>query len=532
MQVPSWVCSNVAVAETVMVPESSVTLPAAEGGEVTIPGLGQGEIRCRLLSYTRREGQPGAKPGAKLAELSPGLIIHCHGGGFVSQSPDSHEIYLRDWAKETDVPILSIDYSLAPEAPFPRPLDEIVLVYAWALNHLQLLGSTGEQICVAGDSAGGNLSLAMVLKCQALGIRAPDGAVIMYAPLLLDMVPSPSRLMSMMDPLIPLGFMLTCLDAYAGVNKIDQDEYGNESPLREERVRKTSSISEYIESNMSILKEIDILNGNEDDPLERPDSEESFVVIPHDEDFPASPKKESNDNTLSNNSTPPSPKGILKLKPSGSLPDSSGSCSPQEFSPQRPMDYVEEFLKRYNTTEKQVAKNQSCNDQLSIFDLPADLTYNLHRKCCQWSRACLDRMSTMVTDSRRLIQPHSGATIPAALPWYKPPEHHQVLSDKFKKMKILASNPFMSPYYASDAQLKKLPPLYILSLDYDPCLDDSVMLVRRLKKLKCPVQFNILTGLPHGFLNFAFFIKEANDGSKLCINMLKSALNIKCRVKL
>lgn len=42
------------------------------------------------------------------------LLFHCHGGGFVAQSSKSHEIYLREWAVALDIPIISVDYSLAP----------------------------------------------------------------------------------------------------------------------------------------------------------------------------------------------------------------------------------------------------------------------------------------------------------------------------------------------------------------------------------------------------------------------------------
>lgn len=42
------------------------------------------------------------------------LIFHCHGGGFVAQSSKSHELYLREWAVALDIPIFSVDYSLAP----------------------------------------------------------------------------------------------------------------------------------------------------------------------------------------------------------------------------------------------------------------------------------------------------------------------------------------------------------------------------------------------------------------------------------
>ncbi|CAG2068831.1 unnamed protein product, partial [Timema podura] len=77
---------------------------------------------------------------------SPVLIIHCHGGGFVAQSSRSHEVYLREWASHLKVPILSVDYSLAPQAPFPRALEEVLYAYCWAINNCHILGSTAEKI--------------------------------------------------------------------------------------------------------------------------------------------------------------------------------------------------------------------------------------------------------------------------------------------------------------------------------------------------------------------------------------------------
>lgn len=63
-------------------------------------------------------------------------------------------MYLRYWAKELQIPILSIDYSLAPDAPFPQAVNEVYYAYVWALNNLEKLGSTGEKIIFCGDSAG------------------------------------------------------------------------------------------------------------------------------------------------------------------------------------------------------------------------------------------------------------------------------------------------------------------------------------------------------------------------------------------
>lgn len=147
----------------------------------------------------------------KVEPPSKGLLIHCHGGGFVAQSSKSHECYLRGWAKALNVPILSIDYSLAPAAPYPRALEEVLYAYCWALKNCQLLGSTGGTIIAAGDSAGANLLLATSLKCIQLGLPLPKGLFIAYVPTLIDFVSSPARLLCMMDPLLPFGFLLRCL---------------------------------------------------------------------------------------------------------------------------------------------------------------------------------------------------------------------------------------------------------------------------------------------------------------------------------
>ena len=79
------------------------------------------------------------------------LVIHCHGGGFIACTSASHEIYLREWAAKLEVPIFSIDYSLAPEAPYPRALEEVFYAYCWALNNAHLLGSTAERVVLVGE---------------------------------------------------------------------------------------------------------------------------------------------------------------------------------------------------------------------------------------------------------------------------------------------------------------------------------------------------------------------------------------------
>lgn len=81
---------------------------------------------------------------------------------------------------------------------------------------VRLLGSTAERVCLAGDSAGGNLCITVSMKAMSSGIRVPDGIVAAYPATLLTTDASPSRLLTLIDPLLPLGVLTKCVNAYAG----------------------------------------------------------------------------------------------------------------------------------------------------------------------------------------------------------------------------------------------------------------------------------------------------------------------------
>ncbi|XP_039978008.1 lipase, hormone-sensitive a [Xiphias gladius] len=224
---------------TLTVPPVTLRLPLAADPSLTatvsppIAHWGPGPVHMRLISYELREGQDSEEllafsrtdpppisashlPWVQKQPRSPWLLIHVHGGGFVAQTSRSHENYLRSWSKELNVPILSVDYSLSPEAPFPRALEECFYAYCWALNNCHLLGSTAERVCLAGDSAGGNLCITVSMKAISSGIRVPDGIMAAYPATLLTTDASPSRLLTLIDPLLPLGVLAKCLNAYAG----------------------------------------------------------------------------------------------------------------------------------------------------------------------------------------------------------------------------------------------------------------------------------------------------------------------------
>ncbi|XP_075995495.1 lipase, hormone-sensitive a [Genypterus blacodes] len=231
--------SPVQVNLALTVPPVPLLLPLASDPSLNItvsPPLahtGPGPVHMRLISHELREGQDSEEllafsrddpPPISLSRvgwtqrqpLSPWLLVHFHGGGFVAQTSKSHENYLRSWSKELGVPILSVDYSLSPEAPFPRALEECFYAYCWALKNCHLLGSTAERVCLAGDSAGGNLCITVSMKALTSGIRVADGIMAAYPATLLTTDASPSRLLTLIDPLLPLGVLTKCLNAYAG----------------------------------------------------------------------------------------------------------------------------------------------------------------------------------------------------------------------------------------------------------------------------------------------------------------------------
>uniref|UniRef100_A0A8C1SXZ1 Hormone-sensitive lipase n=1 Tax=Cyprinus carpio TaxID=7962 RepID=A0A8C1SXZ1_CYPCA len=222
-----------------IIPGVNLNLPLASDPSLSVsvnPPVahwGPGPVKVRLISHTLRQGQDSAEllalshpegpqlslPGGfsrQTAPLSPGLLIHFHGGGFVAQTSKSHENYLKSWSKELNVPVLSVDYSLAPEAPFPRALEECFYAYCWALKNCHLLGSTAERVCLVGESAGGNLCITVSMRAMSHGVRVPDGIVAAYPATLLTTDASPSRLLTLIDPLLPLSVLYKCIDAYAG----------------------------------------------------------------------------------------------------------------------------------------------------------------------------------------------------------------------------------------------------------------------------------------------------------------------------
>ncbi len=98
-------------------------------------------------------------------------LICFHGGGWVVGDLDSNDRALRLLALESGVAILSVDYCLAPEHPFPAPLNECLEVARWVRRHGANHGIDVERLAIGGDSAGANLALATALDLRDAGER-------------------------------------------------------------------------------------------------------------------------------------------------------------------------------------------------------------------------------------------------------------------------------------------------------------------------------------------------------------------------
>jgi acetyl esterase len=86
------------------------------------------------------------------------LILYYHGGGFVAGDLETHDAPCRVLCRHSGSRVLSIDYRLAPEHPFPAWIEDGLATYDWAVEHAAELGADPARVAVSGDSAGGNIA--------------------------------------------------------------------------------------------------------------------------------------------------------------------------------------------------------------------------------------------------------------------------------------------------------------------------------------------------------------------------------------
>ncbi|CAD6194356.1 unnamed protein product [Caenorhabditis auriculariae] len=619
---PKLFCPNMALNELREIDWCGpIPMESTSGVSVQVPEptahTGPRPVQIRVLSAVHRQ-HLSSSPLSALHPPSPYLVLHCHGGGYVATSSKSHETYLRFWAKSLNCPVVSVEYSLAPENPFPRPTEEVLYAYAYIINNPSLLGWTGEKIVMVGDSAGGNLIMSVNLRLIQMNIRRkPDGLVLCYTPFLFQYLPSPSRMLSVMDPLLHMGVVLRCVAAYTGAysshlnnnNKVssdgasvDQTDGQTHRSLQEyvNEVQKTQV--DFAGGSQSIVS---LVQKSHDDNGYAPAKANSYFKTQDDGFANGCDGKETSRENEKNEEENESDDD-LETRSIASVQIDSDPFHIQLSTSLYDGQFID-FLTRHPTTKDQLSFETENEPDVPSPSMPTEPAQEATEELMAQEFGAAIVAEETVTKRPRLLQFISGVAniapshtapstpqsvqktltssasvhtfTPSALQqkrslsqsladtaastaafaldnlqeWLERParqkqkldrtvSHKEEIDTVLEEEEIpppkshilelvnttsVPRDPLISPMYAGDDLLKELPPCYFLACHLDPLLDDTIAFATKLRNAGGTVEsVDLLSSVPHGFLNFSLISPECKRGAKMCIRRLKQALGI------
>jgi len=177
------------------------TGPLAVIRDLAIPGP-HGPIGARLFD-------------ARETRSAGPVMVFYHGGGFVVGNPHTYEPYCAEVARQLDIPVVSIDYRLAPEHPWPAAPDDCEAATRWIASSPPELGRTVTGLVTSGDSAGGNLTIVTTMALRDAPAAVPVIAQFPIYPVVDDSTDWPSFLEHSEGKLLTTGAMQYFNDAYA-----------------------------------------------------------------------------------------------------------------------------------------------------------------------------------------------------------------------------------------------------------------------------------------------------------------------------
>ena len=171
-----------------------------------------------LISDVDIDGMHGEWVCVNRAHMKKYVILYCHGGGYSTGSSLYARTLTTKLAASTSMDVLSFDYRLAPEHPYPAALEDALK--AW--NHLMQYGYGARDVLVAGDSAGGNLALALTLKLKKQQRLMPKGLLLMSP--WTDLAGSGKSYLSKkdVDPVLNAGYLDAMKENYLGAQNTQE----------------------------------------------------------------------------------------------------------------------------------------------------------------------------------------------------------------------------------------------------------------------------------------------------------------------
>ena len=149
------------------------------------------------------------------------VILYCHGGGYATGSSVYARTLTTKLATSTSLDVLCFDYRLAPENPFPAAHEDALK--AW--DYLMLMGYGADEVIVAGDSAGGNLALALGLRLKAAKRFLPRGFVLLSPWTDMTMSGKSYETRAEIDPILSKDYIKNVIQAYVPDHKKLDDPY-------------------------------------------------------------------------------------------------------------------------------------------------------------------------------------------------------------------------------------------------------------------------------------------------------------------
>lgn len=180
---------------------------------------------CHLVTPTKGitsetfdiKGMPAEWTRPEQPHVRKQVIMYCHGGGYTCGTLSYARIIAGKLAIHTGLEVLSFEYRLAPENPYPAAIEDSILVW----NYLMHLGYGARDVILAGDSAGGNLALELTLHLKAEKRMVPAALILMSPWTDMSMTGKSYVTYKDKDPVVSIEYIKTVRQAYLGDNLLD-----------------------------------------------------------------------------------------------------------------------------------------------------------------------------------------------------------------------------------------------------------------------------------------------------------------------